>query len=100
MYKMLCRHATFRLPHQAASLHDDVKRVQASAARGFRARRALQATAFLMGTHPRLGADSLLSTLPPLALKRIMQFGLQPCALQLFAVETGMLIELPGDDGS
>ncbi|KAL3160326.1 hypothetical protein ABBQ38_009715 [Trebouxia sp. C0009 RCD-2024] len=94
------RHATFRLPHQAASLHDDVRRVQASAARGVKDRRALQATAFLMGTHPRLGANSLLNTLPLLALKKIMQLGLQPCTLQLFHVDSGMLIELPGDDGS
>lgn len=45
------RCAVFRLPHHADSLHDSVKRVEASVMRGFQRRKSAQVTAFLMGTH-------------------------------------------------
>ncbi len=47
------RCAVFRLPHHADSLHDSVKRVEASVMRGFQRRKSAQVTAFLMGTHRR-----------------------------------------------
>ena len=42
----------------------------------------------------RLSADSELSTLPQVILKKIMQLALQPCTLQLYHVDSGTLIEL------
>ena len=45
--------AVFRLPHCADSLLDSVKRVEASAMRGFQHRKSAQVTAVLMGTHRR-----------------------------------------------
>ena len=50
-----CRCATFRLPHQAGTLHDGVRRVQESAAKGHRhwVQKSPQVLAILMGTHSR-----------------------------------------------
>ncbi|KAL0054859.1 hypothetical protein WJX82_003418 [Trebouxia sp. C0006] len=62
--------AVFRLPHCFDSIHDSVKRVEASVMRGFQQRKSAQVTALLMGTHRRLGADSELSTLPEVSSGR------------------------------
>jgi len=47
------RCAVFRLPHCFDSIHDSVKRVEASVMRGFQQRKSAQVTALLMGTHRR-----------------------------------------------
>jgi len=46
----------------------------------------------------RLGADSELSTLPEVVLRKIMQLALQPCTVQLYHVDSGIQIE--HSDGS
>ncbi|DBA91885.1 TPA: hypothetical protein ACH3X2_003791 [Trebouxia sp. C0005] len=97
MFRLRC--AIFRLPHHADSLRGSVNRVEASVMRGFEHRKTAQVTAFLMGTHRRLGAESDLSTLPQVVLRNIiMQLALQPCMLQLYHVDSGIQIKL--SDGS
>ena len=42
----------------------------------------------------RLGADSELSTLPEVVLRKIMQLALQPCTVQLYHVDSAFKLSI------